>query len=183
MDRVQELSQCLRALQVYRRPWEPGGGPEYTRFVEELFSFSVLYELCDVYLDTSTTPEQRQSVRGLGSNNRTISGRLFAYVGHTTMRLKSTGEVRWLRSGLAAASIEDLQLDSRDTIMLLGHHYLTAHRVGIDPLPHFHYVATISNEEPRSFAPQGMSALLHDFHLSAYFLASVKPQIARALVR
>lgn len=130
--------------------WQPSGGPEYIKLVTELFSFDLLEQLCSIYLDPNTTAEEREEIRALAWNDANIMGQLLAYVRRAAGQLRSTSDVKWLRLGLAAASIENLQLDYRDTSTFLGVLYTAASEVGIDPAPYFEIVAGISSDQPNS---------------------------------
>src|SRR5207249_9822030 len=115
MDVIAETGKRLAALQVHRKMWKPMGGPEYSKLVTDLFNFSLLDELCRIYIDPDTAAEQRAEIRRLAWDDLNIIGQLFSYIDRTIKELGSTGDIERLKLGLAAVSIENLQLDYRDT--------------------------------------------------------------------
>ncbi len=174
MDKLKDTKERLAGLQAKRKMWQPSGGPEYSKLVTQLFSFDLLDELCSIYLDPNTTAEEREEIRALAWNDANIMGQLLAYIRRAAGLLRSTLDIKWLRLGLAAASIENLQLDYRDTYTLLGALYTATMEIGIDPAPHFETVAGISSDQPDSEKIATRDFLLN-FDKSAYFLESVNP--------
>ena len=180
MDVIAETGKRLAALQVHRKMWKPMGGPEYIKLVIDLFNFSLLDELCRIYIDPSTAPEQRAEIRRLAWDDLNVIGQLYSYIDRTTKEFNSTGDIEWLKLGLAAVSIENLQLDYRDSYTKLGKLYRAAIGVGIDPLPHFQHVASISSaEDMEPGVRRSTRDFLADFHKSAYFSSAIKPKLNR----
>lgn len=116
----------------------------------------------------------REEIRALAWNDANIMGQLLIYARRAAGQLRSTRDDKWLKLGLSAASIENLQLDSRDTYTLLGALYTAAMEVGIDPAPYFEIVAGISSDQPDAEEIATRDFLLN-FVGSAYFLEPVNP--------
>ncbi len=133
----------------------------------------LLDELCGIYLEAD--PERRALIRGFFDDKDRLSTYLHSYIGGRAARLlRSSGDVKWLRIGLAAASISDMRVDWRDLLISLGKLYLAAEDVGIRPISHFTAVAKISNPEGR-YGEGSTRDLLRDFHRSGH-LRSIKQQ-------
>lgn len=126
---------------------------------------ALLDELCAVYLEADR--RQRTAIRSLFDDKRSALKHLHAYIGRTARLLESSRGRKWLRLGLAAASIADRRVDWRDLLVCLGDLYLAARRVRMRPGSDFQAVAKLSN-------PVGLGGerstrdLLADFHKSAY---------------
>jgi hypothetical protein len=154
--------------------------------------YSLLDSLCDLYLDAD--PEQRAEIRDLMGQNRAVLDRMYSYIGRATNFLKETADPKWLRMGLAAASIEDSRVDYRDLLVALGDLYLAAAHVGIKPRPYFEAVGRISNPtrerpEPYPLHPylsrlllgRGSSTqdMLLKFERCQYFRQDVRPKLRK----
>lgn len=132
---------------------------------------ALLDELCAIYLEANA--KERAGIRALFENKQRVLKYLHSYVGgRTAARLKASGDVKWLRLGLAAASISDRRVDYRDLLICLGKLWLAAEEVGIAPARHFSAVARISNPEPRP-GDRSTQELLRGFRRSGH-LRSIK---------
>jgi len=126
---------------------------------------ALLDELCAIYLEADR--RQHIAIRSLFDDKRSVLKHLHAYIGRTARLLESSRDRKWLRLGLAAASIGDRRVDWRDLLVCLGDLYLAARRVRMRPGSDFQAVAKLSN-------PVGLRGgsstrdLLADFHKSAY---------------
>jgi hypothetical protein len=128
-------------------------------------------ELCGIYLEAD--PQRRGLIRSLFDDQDRARKYLHSYIaGRAARRLRSSGDARWLRLGLAAASIVDMRVDWRDLLICLGELYLAAEDVGIRPRSHFSAVARISSREER-YGDGSTRDLLRDFHRSGH-LRSIK---------
>lgn len=103
----------------------------------------VLDELCDSYL--AAVPDQRHDIRSFLEHKTAVLMAFYGYIGRAERLLSSSRDVRWLRRGLAAASIDDMRTDWRDTKVALSGLYHAAVAAGIDPQLHFAEVAAMSN--------------------------------------
>ena len=104
---------------------------------------ALLDELCALYLKASE--EQRVAVRAIFDDKASVLKYLHSYIAHTSRHLAETKDKKWLRMGLAAASICDRRVDWRDLMICLGDLYLTAREAGFRPGYQFSAVARISN--------------------------------------
>lgn len=138
-----------------------------------------LNELCSLYLDGS--PEQRENIRALAGQHKHVLRAMCWHIGWAAGRMESPTDLVWLRSGLAAASIEDNRIDFRDMYLALGHLYLAAARIGIDPMSFFKEVGRMSSSQPsqlaKAFKSGSMQNFLSEFDRSAFFQESVKPRL------
>ena len=133
----------------------------YTELLEQL------ERLCERYLaldqpNRAAIRECIGSIKGgihLPTLIYVVPNALYGCVSGAAERIKSREDVKWLRMGLAAASIEDARMDSRDLLLGLSDLYLSAEEAGIDPKPYFQEIASISAEAGQ--------ALLSTFHESA----------------
>ncbi len=133
----------------------------------------LLDELCGVYLEAS--PRQRAAIRGFFDHKESALKYLHSYIGRASRFLKSSGDKKWLRLGLAAASIVDRRVDWRDLMICLGDLYLTARDAGIGrPGYYFTAVAKMSNPVGRHRESSTLE-LLRDFRKSAYLTSLKKP--------
>lgn len=166
----QEGMDKLEAIEVvYRQQMDglrSGTGPVT---FEQLHA--LLDELFDLYLEANE--EQRLLIRGSFENKKRLRKYLHSYVGgRAAPHLRATGETRWLRLGLAAASIADQKVDYRDLLICLGALWLAAEDVGIAPARFFSSVARISSDEP-VYGSGSTRQLLRGFRSSAH-LKSIK---------
>lgn len=131
----------------------------------------LLDELCGLYLEADE--DQRRVVRDLFPGKDRIRKYLHSYVGgRAAPHLADTGDVKWLRLGLAAASIVDQRVDYRDLLICLGALWLAAEEAGIAPARHFSAVAKLSNDEP-VYGNSSTRDLLRRFRSSGH-LRSIK---------
>lgn len=126
---------------------------------------ALLDELCSIYLGAHR--RQRIAIRSLFDDKRSLLNHLHGYIGRSARLLESTRDRRWLRLGLAAASIVDRRVDWRDLLICLGDLYLAARRMHIRPGGHFQTVAKLSNPVGRH-NERSTRDLLAGFHKSAY---------------
>lgn len=128
---------------------------------------TVVDELCFLYLNADEN--QRQLIRGFFERRSRVQKYLHSYIGgRAASHLRSTGEQKWLRLGLAAASIADQRVDYRDLLISLGQLWLAAEEVGLAPARHFSAVGRISSTEP-VYGNRSTRDLLRGFRTSAYF--------------
>jgi hypothetical protein len=131
---------------------------------------SLLDELCSIYLKAGE--DQRIRIRAVFDDKESVLKYLHSYIANKTRRLRLSGEKKWLRLGLAAASICDQRVDWRDLMICLGHLYMVARDAGFRPGYQFRAVARISN--PRGRHRQSSTRdLLANFRKSAY-LSSIQ---------
>jgi len=131
---------------------------------------SLLDELCGLYLEADR--RGRIAIRGLFDGKQSLLNHLHSYIARASRLLGSSRDRKWLRLGLAAASIGDMRVDWRDLLICLGDLYLTAKRVHVRPGRDFQAVARLSNPVGRD-DERSMRDLLAGFHKSAY-LRSIK---------
>jgi hypothetical protein len=130
-----------------------------------------LDELFDLYLRADE--DQRLLIRGFFEDKDRLLKYLHSYVGgRAAPHLRSTGDVQWLRRGLAAASIADQRVDWRDLLICLGALWMAAEEAGIAPARYFSSVARISSDEPR-YGNRSTRELLRGFRTSGH-LRSIK---------
>jgi len=198
-DRLLQIDEGLGALNKTWEEWDQelaevqkeleAGGMDWWDALEEVHSRRVeiarrgdspvdfdqlgelLDELCAIYLEANA--EERVGIRALFENKQRVLKYLHSYTGgRTAARLEATGDVKWLRLGLAAGSIADRRVDYRDLLICLGKLWLAAEEVGIAPARHFSAVARISNPEPR-YGDRSTQHLLRHFRRSGH-LRSIK---------
>jgi hypothetical protein len=166
----QEGMDKLEAIEVVHRQvmegLRSGTGPVTFEMLHE-----PLDELFDLYLEASE--EQRVLIRDSFEDKKRLRGYLHSYVGgRAAPHLGATGETRWLRRGLAAASIADQKVDYRDLLICLGALWLAAEDVGIAPARFFSSVARLSSDEP-VYGNRSTRQLLRGFRSSGH-LRSIK---------
>jgi hypothetical protein len=135
----------------------------------------LLDDVCGLYLKAGA--EERAAVRALFDDKPHILKRLHSYIARTSRLLEETGHKKWLRYGLAAASVCDQRVDWRDLLICLGDLYMTARRVGFRPGYQFRAVSRISNPVGR-YGQRSTRDLLADFRKSAH-LRSVQEKAGR----
>jgi hypothetical protein len=136
--------------------------------------FGVLDGVTDTYL--AADDRQRGAIRGAFNGKDRVLLALETYVSRAADALAASGELVWLRRGLAAASILDVRLDPQDIQVSLGNLYRAAALTGLDPAPVFADVASLSSDAyPGRFG--SARALLAGFHQSDYFRQSVAPDL------
>jgi hypothetical protein len=140
-------------------------------------AFEELHALLDEFLSLylEADEDQRLLIRNSFEDKKRLRKYLHSYVGgRAAPLLRSTGEARWLRLGLAAASIVDQRVDYRDLLICLVELWLAAEEAGIAPARYFSGVARISSDEP-VYGNRPTRELLRRFRTSA-FLKSIKRQ-------
>lgn len=136
----------------------------------------LLAEVFAIYLQG--TDKQRCHVRSLFADHIFVSFLLFSSWTRATELLKLTKDPKWLIEALAAFSINDLSgTDYRDCLQLLGNLYLASAYAGIDPLPHFDKIASISNSKAIGKHIVSTKQFLQNFPQSSYFLQTIKPDL------
>lgn len=138
-------------------------------------TFGALQIICEYYLDADGG--QREIIRQSLAKYAALRDQLFSFLYHSAQMIEASGEPKWLRLGLAAASLENLTEDARETYGRLGHLFLTAVRAGINPVPYFKQVGELSSSEVRNISNESMSDLLVDFDQSPYFKEEIEPQL------
>jgi len=126
---------------------------------------ALLDDLCGVYLKVEA--EERAAIRAMFDDKPHVLKYLHSHIGWASRLLQETGDKKWLRYGLAAASICDQRVDWRDLMICLGDLYMTAKRVGYRPGYQFRAVARISNPVGR-YRDRPTRDLLADFRRSAH---------------
>jgi len=134
---------------------------------------ALLDELCGIYLEADR--RQRTAIRSILHEKRSILNYLHSYMGRTSRLLESSRDRKWLRKGLAAASIVDMRVDWRDLLICLGDLWLTARRVRIRPGGHFQAMARLSNPVGRH-GERSTRDLLADFHKSAHLRSILRKE-------
>jgi hypothetical protein len=193
-DRVAEIEVILAGIDARFQQWNRDlekkraelvdGGMEYCESldaVSDIWKNSIesgecpvdfdelnqtLDELCAIYLKSDDG--LRIDIRRIFDDRRSLLNHLHSYICRTSRLLEASGDPRWLRLGLAAASIGDMRVDWRDLLIRLGDLYVTARRVGIKrPGRQFRTVAELSNAEGR-YCQGSTRDLLVNFRKSAY---------------
>lgn len=162
------LPGIMAASQAARR--DVGVEPE-TR------TFAFLDVFCEHYL--GAPDDAREAMRRAVAASPTVAGRITWYIGRSRRLLESSGDERWLRLSLAAASLSDLRTDYRDMYLSLGELYLAGLRGGIEPGPAFGEAARLSSDDPNRFGKSSMRDFLGRFERSAY-LQSIGRKVAEA---
>ena len=166
-DRGMDWWDALEA--VHQRSMERMRGGDSPVTFDELHE--LLDELCGAYLEVDAA--RRAAVRAYFDEKQRVLKYLHSYVGGRAAPLvASSGDVKWLRLGLAAASIADRRVDYRDWLISLGELWLAAEEVGIAPARQFSAMARISNSEPR-YGNRSTQDLLRHFRRSGH-LRSIK---------
>ena len=141
-------------------------------------AYDFLDELCAAYLEAKSG--EHEGIRQALAGTKRLRHQLFDYAGRCVTFIHSPEDIQWLRLGLAAASIEDVRIDFRDTLLALGSLYTAAVRAGIEPLTQFNAVAEISNSErSTAYNHRSMREFLAGFQSTAFFEADVKPRLTR----
>lgn len=117
------------------------GSAEGSKLFDE--ADALLNEVCEVYL--SGTAYQRVAIRQCIDSHDRVKGLLLYHPSRVAELIHTPADLRWLRIGLAAALIENMSFDPRDTLLTLSDLYLAAERAGIDPIPHFETAGTPSD--------------------------------------
>jgi len=136
--------------------------------------FATLDQLCALYLAADSA--QRHELRAFLITTAAIGEELWQnYPRYAADRLMSSGDDIWLKRGLAAVSLEDLRIDYRDTLGVLGwlwraavvHHH-------IDPQPYFQLVSELSNPSQVDPGQSSTREFLSRFRDSIYFKEQVQ---------
>jgi hypothetical protein len=183
----QEMAKVQKDLEAGGMDWFDALEEVHRRYVEIIkrgdspVDFdqlgALLDDLCAIYLEVDA--QERAGIRALFDNKQRVLKHLHSYTaGRAASRLESTGDVKWLRLGLAAASISDRRVDYRDLLICLGELWLAAESVGIAPARYFSAVARISNPEPR-YGDRSTQDLLRGFRRSGH-LRSIKRKAKRS---
>jgi hypothetical protein len=130
-----------------------------------------LDKICTVYLEKA--PEHRSEIRGLFDGHKGVMRNLNNYAGRTAQRLKSSGNMKDLMLGLAAASMDENQLYS-DYEGVIGLLYLAAVNKGLQPAPYLKLVADMCGTDP---CP--IRGTLLNFENSEHFRVYVMPRLAK----
>jgi hypothetical protein len=125
----------------------------------------LLDELCALYLKADE--QQRVAVRAIFDDKSSVLRYLHTYIGFAARHLAETNDKKWLRMGLAAASMCDCRVDWRDLMIRLGDLYLTAKEAGFRPGYQFTAVARLSNRS-RRYKQNSTRDFLANFRKSAY---------------
>ncbi|MDP8942596.1 MAG: hypothetical protein M3N16_00500 [Actinomycetota bacterium] len=127
---------------------------------------AVVEALCRAYVarDEQVAAALRSAVAGLPE----ILRRLNDVPALAARRLAESSDPAWLLCGAAAVGLENVRVDSRDTLLGLGELWLAAESVGADPAAAFEMVAERSDEDA--------ARLLRGFRDCAYFVADVEPR-------
>lgn len=105
----------------------------------------LIEQLCGVYLETDAAG--RSAIREFMASRQDGNFWLMHEFAHQfAERVTGPDASRMLRLGLAAVSIEDCGLDSRDTQMILAKLYSKAKQARLDPQPMFEEVAALSTD-------------------------------------
>jgi hypothetical protein len=97
--------------------------------------FELIDELADQYLGSNAS--MRDRIRLEVAQRRHVEAQLLPYVGRCAEHVRAERDRRWLRRGLAGASIEDHASDFRDTYGYLWDLYRAAEAAGISPSSDF----------------------------------------------
>jgi len=115
---------------------------------------------------------QRAADRAFTRGSFDLGSWLLWAAGHWAREFAAHGDPLALDLGLAALSIEDKQLDHRDTQLGFSLLWHRAVRRGHDPRPHFERAASMA-----SSGPEGMASFLRGFESSACFREDVQPYL------
>jgi hypothetical protein len=105
--------------------------------------YGIFDELCPNYLDADSAT--REAIRKIVADRRPLSDLIRGYAVHLAGQMAGPDDVGTLRNALAAISIENCQMDYRDTIMAIGAVRKRAAQAGIDAEPHFQAVGKLSS--------------------------------------
>jgi hypothetical protein len=101
--------------------------------------------LCAYYLTADSAT--RETVRKLVEDRRPLSDLIRNYGVHAAKKMTGPDDVSLLRNALAAISIENCQMDYRDTIMAIGAIRKQAKEAGVDAGPYFEEVGKLSSSK------------------------------------
>jgi hypothetical protein len=123
---------------------------------------ALLAELCPAYL--KATGAERDAVRRMVQSHRSLPDRVRGYAVTLAKQLRSRDDAALLDAALAAMSLENCAIDYRDTLLALAELYVRAERAGIDPRPHFDFVAGLSSTDVPRGGRVPLARTLRDFH-------------------
>ncbi len=149
MDRLHELVEKMTAwkatvgnIESVHKPADAELQPIYAELID----------LANLYLGANH--EDRTTVRRMVAGNRSVKKVLDdGWFVHGVS--PDADFARYLRLNLAAVSMTDGGFDYRGTLGRLKQWMRDARSRGIDPAPHFHEVANISNDQA-SFSAKGL---------------------------
>ena len=118
--------------------------------------------LCQSYLDIGSA--ERDRIRSVLENRTHVRAVLLGYVYACANRICSPHDVRYLRWGLAAVSIENCAQDYRDVLLALAEIWVVAEQAGLEPSAHFVAVAGMSSKEKPRGGSTSVCEMLTDFH-------------------
>lgn len=117
-------------------------------------------ELCAAYLEAPS--KECEQVRQVIATNRILQA---AFLGHAIRALRNiqtSGDLNWLRLGLAAASIDNEGEDDRDTLLVLAELYVRGEQAGLQPNDEFKQMA----ERSDTAKPRGGMTSMRDILLN-----------------
>ncbi|HEY6351938.1 MAG TPA: hypothetical protein VI636_21290 [Candidatus Angelobacter sp.] len=144
-------------------------GPAY----EELHQR--LDRACHFYLNANGL--NRKLLRGSIANQRKLREALVDHPTWCARHIKLPSDQMLLKTGLAAASLEDTQLDFRDTLCGLAALYLASINAGINPGQDFAAVASLSSSKQRPGGSGSTRRLLKEFEKTAFFEETVATKL------
>lgn len=119
-------------------------------------------KLCAAYL--SMSQQMRLQIRNIIAGKSGLQSGLVGYASRQAEQIKSKNDSQILRLGLAAISIENCANDFRDVLIALAELYVSAEKVGIDPLPYFNDISTLSSTERPTGGDVSTSEMLRKFY-------------------
>lgn len=160
----------------YRKERIRANGRPYLEGEERLSLQHELDTACALYVEA--TPEQRMIMRELFAWSYTLPGYLQGGVGIAANGVEGEELLRRLRTGLAAAALENNKTDFRDMYVALGDMWVTASLANVDPAPLFREAAEwCSDRDDFGYGYGSMRQFLLGFEQSAFFEADVAPRV------
>lgn len=124
-----------------------------------------IYDFLDknirIYLEG--TPEEQEAIRAVPTGNRDFSQIVWGYIVRAKQNLMETGDEEWLIRGVSMISIENLQIDWRDTLVNLASIYVEAEKHGLKPQRVLSEVAKASSQERPEWSDTSMASILRHF--------------------
>ena len=125
--------------------------------------FTLLEDVSSVYMLASSI--ERATIRSQIRTYLSLFAALYRYIRYAEQHIQTKDDERWLQQGLIAASLLD-QVYTCNFLDVLISLVRTATSVGIDPVPSFQSIGTISNTTiPQGELLYSTHDLLHNFHL------------------
>lgn len=121
-------------------------------------------------------PEDRAEIRRI---TQPVASLLLGTISVDLQELQATGDAKWLEYALLDFSMFDLEEDPRDMLELLGRIYVTAAGAGIDPESYIAAVAAVSSTDEKDQWGTTTQSFLASLKETAYFRASVEPELKR----